>query len=140
MTDSASILNFWFEGVTDETPINKGVMPFRKWFSKNEKFDQEIRERFGSDLSAAREGKYRSWENSAGGRLALIILFDQFSRNMFRNDPKMFECDSSALALTLLTIRDGWEGQLSLIERTFLYMPLMHSEDINVQKASLEYF
>ena len=140
MTDPASILHFWFEGVTDGTLINKAAMPFRKWFAKNEKFDQQIRERFGGDLEAARDGKYRSWENSAHGRLALIILYDQFPRNMFRNSPKMFEYDSSALALALKTIRYGWDAQLSLIERTFLYMPLMHSEDLKVQKMSLEYF
>lgn len=140
MTAPASILEFWFEGVTDNTLINNGAMPFRKWFSKNEKFDQEIRERFGGDLADAREGKCRSWEDSAQGCLALIILFDQFPRNMFRNDPKMFAYDALALARTLNAIHDGWDTQLSLIERTFLYMPLMHSEDLQVQKMSLEYF
>ena len=136
MTDPVSILNFWLEGVTDATLINKGAMPFRKWFSKNEEFDQEIRERFGSDLAAAREGQYRSWKNSAQGCLALIILFDQFPRNMFRNSPRMFENDPAALALTLKAIYDdGWDTQLSLIERTFLYMPLMHSEDRRCRKC-----
>ena len=140
MTSSSSILEFWFEGVTDETLINNGVMPFRKWFSKSEKFDQEIRERFGADLEAACTGKYRAWEDSAQGRLTLIILCDQFPRNMFRNDSKMFSYDSLALSLTLKSIHDGWDMQLSLIERTFLYMPLMHSEELKVQKMSLEYF
>ena len=140
MTPNEKILEYWFEGVVDETPIDKRELPFRKWFAKDRKIDDEIRQRFESDLLQARQGQYKDWEDSIQGRLALIILFDQFSRNMYRNTPKMFENDSAALELSLRSIHEKIDGQLPLIERMFLYMPLMHSEDLNIQKLSLKYF
>ena len=140
MFDFDKILSFWFAGVTDATIIDKNALPFRNWFAKSEKFDREIQEKFEFDLLKARRGEYQNWESSVKGRLALVILFDQFSRNMYRNTPKMFENDALALALTLRTIQEGWDVQLQLIERVFIYLPLMHSEDLKVQKMSVEHF
>ncbi len=140
MTPNEKILEYWFEGVTDETPIDKRALPFRKWFAKDPLLDREILEEFETDLMKARQGHTKDWENSIRGRLALIILFDQFSRNMYRNTPRMFENDPLALTLCLRSIEEKIDGQLPLIERMFLYMPLMHSEDLNVQKLSLKYF
>ena len=134
------ILDYWFEGVTDETPIDKRVLPFRKWFAKDKKIDDEIRQQFESDLIRARQGQYKDWEYFIRGCLALIILFDQFSRNMYRHTPKMFENDSLALELSLRSINEKLDGQLPLIERMFLYMPLMHSEELKIQRLSLKYF
>lgn len=140
MADFHKILEYWFEGVTDETSIDKRVMPFRKWFAKDPLLDREILKKFETDLTKARQGQYKDWENSMRGRLALVILFDQFSRNMYRNTRKIFENDSRALELSLCSINENIDGQLQLIERMFLYMPLMHSEDLNVQRSSLKYF
>jgi len=140
MTQPQDILDFWFQGVTDETLINKKSSPFSQWFNKNESFDQNIRERFEEDFKKAVGGQYQDWANSAKGLLALIILCDQFSRNMYRNSPQMFAGDSLALKLTLEAIQNGTDEQFSLIERTFLYMPLMHAEDLGVQNMSLECF
>lgn len=134
------ILNYWFEGISDETLIDKRALPFRKWFAKDKQIDDEIREQFESDLTKAQKGEYKDWEHSIRGRLALIILFDQFSRNIYRNTHKMFENDSRALELSFRSINENLDGQLQLIERMFLYMPLMHSEDLNIQKLSLKHF
>ena len=133
------ILSYWFEGVTDETPIDKQARPFCKWFAKDQKIDEEIRRWFESDLLKAQQGQYQEWENSIRGRLALIILFDQCSRNIYRGTPKMFENDFRALALSLRSLNEKLDGQPPLIERMFLYLPLMHSEELNIQRLSLKY-
>ena len=140
MAKIEEILRFWFEGVTDETPIDKNKFPFKKWFMKNEQFDREIKEKFESHLIKARWGGYKNWESSPEGRLALVILYDQFSRNLFRNTPRMFENDPLALDLTIRSIQEEWDKKLFLIHRIFLYMPLMHSEVRKIQEFSLQYF
>lgn len=140
MDKIAEILDFWFEGIDDKTPINKGASPFNKWYKKDEKFDLEIRQRFEADFLKAKQGGYKSWEDSGPGRLALIILFDQFSRNMYRGSPKMFEMDSLALDLALRSIKDFRDQQLQIIDRVFLYMPLQHAENRATQELSLKQF
>ncbi|MDP2652891.1 MAG: DUF924 family protein [Candidatus Omnitrophota bacterium] len=134
------ILQFWFRGLSDETAVDRKVPPFSLWFAKNDDFDREIRDTFGADWEKASRREYREWEDTPRGRLALIILFDQFSRNMFRNTPKMFATDPLALELALRSIPEGADIRLQLIERTFAYMPLMHSEELQVQKLALERF
>ena len=91
-------------------------------------------------MVAAQTGHYKEWEKTAAGRLALIILFDQFSRNLYRGTPKMFENDPLALNLTLRSIQEGMDRPLSLLERIFMYMPLMHSEARDIQALSIECF
>lgn len=134
------ILDFWFEGLNDAKTIDKNALSVRKWFIKDEKFDNQIRERFGNDIDKARAGEYKEWKNTPQGCLALIILFDQFSRNIYRNTPKAFETDLLALDFTLRLIKERKGAGFSLIERIFLYMPLMHAEDLKVQEMSLKYF
>lgn len=140
MDKMTEVLNFWFEGADDQAAINKSASPFNKWFAKSEKFDGEIRSRFEEDFKKAQKGDYKSWEEPAAGRLALILFFDQFSRNMYRGTPEMFATDSPALSLTLRSFKDFRDMQLQLIERVFLYMPLMHAEDLTVQKQSVKSF
>lgn len=135
-----TILDFWFEGIDDQTLIDNKAQPFKKWFKKSLEFDEEIRRQFEPDLEKAAQGEYKMWEDSPAGRLALILLYDQFSRNMYRDTPRMYAYDALALELTLRTIREGGEFQLSLIQRTFLYMPLMHFESPDMQKLSVECF
>ena len=134
------ILNFWFRGIEDEAIIRKNDLPFRRWFEKNKFFDQEIREKFETDLMRAKQGACKTWETTARGRLALVILYDQFSRNMYRNTPKMYETDSLALDLALRSIRENRHQQLILVKHIFLYMPLQHAEDIRMQELSLQSF
>jgi len=140
MDKITQILQFWFEDIDDATPIDTKTNPFKKWFTKDASFDREIKEKFEADIIKARWGTYKEWEYSATGRLALIILFDQFSRNIFRGSSRMFENDPLALDLTLRSVQEEVDKKLLLIQRMFLYMPLMHSEEHRVQELSLKYF
>ena len=133
-----TILDFWFEGVDDATPIATSKMPFKKWFTQDKALDDEIRRQFEPDLGQAAAGGSKEWERTAQGRLALIILFDQFSRNMYRGSAKMYAYDPPALELVMRTIDEGKEKDYPLIHRTFLYLPLMHSENLSAQKLSVE--
>ncbi|MBI5023465.1 MAG: DUF924 domain-containing protein [Candidatus Omnitrophica bacterium] len=135
-----AILQFWFEGVDDSTPVDKGKRPFSKWFRADKALDQDIRERFESDLNNALTGKYQDWEESPQGSLALILLYDQFTRNMYRDTPKMYMADALARELALQLTSGQKERTLSLIERVFIYMPLMHAEDLESQKLSVQCF
>jgi uncharacterized protein (DUF924 family) len=134
------ILQYWFEGVDDSVLINKNKPPFNKWFFAGEKIDDEIRRKFKVDLEKASRGELRAWEKDPRERLALIILFDQFSRNMFRHTAQMYEYDPQALELSQRTIKEGSQKNLQLIERVFLYMPLMHTEDLKLQQLSVDKF
>lgn len=140
MSLPADILAFWFEGVDDSTPVDKGKRPFSKWFRADQALDQEIRERFESDLGNALTGKYQDWEKSPQGSLALILLYDQFTRNMCRDTFKMYGADALAQELALQLASGQKERTLNLIERVFVYMPLMHAEDIQAQYLSVQYF
>ena len=120
--------------------IDKKALPFKKWFTKDKKVDEEIRWQFELDLAKAADGEYKDWEGLTKGRLALILLYDQFSRNMYRDTERMYAYDALALELTLRTMGQKLEGGLSLIQRTFLYMPLMHFEDLKLQQLSVQCF
>lgn len=135
-----AILQFWFEGVDDSTPIDKGKRPFSKWFKAGKALDQEIRERFEVDLDSAILGECKAWEKSAQGALALILLYDQFTRNIYRDTPRMYASDALARELTLRLTTGRKERALNLVERVFVYMPLMHAEDIRAQGLSVGYF
>jgi uncharacterized protein (DUF924 family) len=134
------ILSFWFEGVSDSSPIDRSKPPFNQWFARNPNFDETIRKNFEEDYHKAVGGEYRVWEKKPQGCLALILIRDQFSRNMFRDSPKMFSADPLALALSTHAIREGMDAKLNLIERAFLYMPFMHAENKDAQKSSIKLF
>ena len=140
MADIDSIHSYWFRGLNDLDIISHSSPNVQWWFRKHEVIDREIRDMFAGDLLKARGGEYKSWEETPRGILALVILFDQFSRNMYRNTPQMFENDPLALRLTLRSISDKNDSRLQLIERLFLYMPLMHTEDLLIQELSLQCF
>lgn len=133
------IHDFWYQGIDDATVIHKKEMPFRMWFMKNQEIDDEIRDRFENELIAASKGKREDWKENLKGRLALVLLFDQFSRNIYRNTPRMFAFDKYALALSLETIQKNEQGALTLIERVFLYLPFEHAEDLGMQEQSLRW-
>lgn len=136
----AAILDYWFDGITEETVLTDELPVKARWFSKNEEIDREIKDKFNSDLTKARKGKCASWMDSSVGALALIILLDQLSRNIFRGSEKAFDTDLQALESCLIAIKDGYDEELSLIQRQFLYMPMMHSENLMIQKKSIKYF
>ncbi|MDX1386747.1 MAG: DUF924 family protein [bacterium] len=126
------ILAFWF-GEDPEDPFQYQS----RWWKKDPAFDQEIRKRFGDDLKRAVEGEFNSWMETAEGGLALVILLDQFSRNMFRDRPESFAQDKQALEIVLQLMEQGLDKELSPVQRWFLYMPMMHSEDPEIHKKSL---
>ncbi len=140
MASINEILEFWFNGLNDEILIIHNNSIVKRWFMNDSQFDSEIRERFEPDLKAAAVGQRKDWEETIKGRLALVILFDQFSRNIYRGSPQAFITDPLALNLTQRSIKEKTDRSLPLIERLFLYMPLMHAEDHAVQKLSVDTF
>jgi len=129
MQSSQHVIEFWF----NETPASS-------WFAKDANFDQLIRKRFLATYQAAIQGELYQWRNTAQGRLAEIIVLDQFSRNMFRDNPQTFAFDSLALVLAQEAMQGKFDQQLSNAERAFMYMPLMHSESLIIHQLALKMF
>lgn len=111
------ILTFWFEELTPQ-----------QWWQADEEFDNTIKQRFSSILQQAAAGELAHWRQNAHGRLAEIIVLDQFSRNIHRNTPQAFSQDAMALALAQEAVAAGALQHLNADERNFLLMPYMHSE------------
>ena len=128
--NAQSVLDFWFRGNEER----------KEWFQKDPAFDDEIRARFLPLYEEAARGALAAWKHSPRECLALIILLDQFPRNMFRNSPRAFATDTLALSISLQAIAAGWDQQLTQQQRLFLYMPFQHSEDRAVQARSIELF
>ncbi|MPM58231.1 hypothetical protein SDC9_105062 [bioreactor metagenome] len=124
-----SVIRFWFE---ESTP--------QQWFGKDAAFDANIRERFGSVLEQGTRGELWGWRTDALGRLAEIIVLDQFSRNVYRDTPRAFAQDGMALVLAQEVIALGLDSAFTEAQKAFTYMPLMHSESISVQAESIRQF
>lgn len=131
------ILEFWFGTPPDgeERPTGREL-----WFVRSARVDRTIERRFGKLIPKARKGELDAWAKTARGRLALIIVLDQFSRNVYRDSPEAYAADEKALALCLDGLDDAMDRELQPIERAFFYMPAMHSEDPDVQLTSVEVF
>jgi len=123
------VLNFWFEELEPA-----------QWWQKNPELDQLILARFGALHAQATRCELFAWRDQAQGRLAEIIVLDQFSRNMFRASSRAFAYDALALALAQEAIAAGVEKELSRQERNFLYMPFMHSESLKIHKVAIALF
>jgi uncharacterized protein (DUF924 family) len=106
----------------------------KKWFAKDDAFDAEIRERFLSLYEAAANGELTEWEATAQGAFALVVVLDQFPRNMFRASARTFAADSLARAVADRAIACGYDRQFAPSERTFFYLPFEHSEDLADQE------
>ena len=109
-----------------------------KWFKKDAAFDAEIVRRFLGLWHAATAGKLAPWEETPEGALALILVLDQFPRNMFRNDGRTYEADALARAVASRAIARGFDQQIPHVERQFFYLPFMHSEDLPDQERCVE--
>jgi uncharacterized protein (DUF924 family) len=109
------------------------------WFQGGAEVDREIRERFGADLERARKGELNEWAKTPRGRLALIILLDQFSRNVYRGSGEAFASDAVSLRLTLEGLEAGDDAALSCFEQLFFVLPLEHAEDLAMQDRVLAY-
>jgi uncharacterized protein (DUF924 family) len=111
-----------------------------RWWKPDPSFDDHLRAVYRDDVEAAIRGELDGWASTPRGALALVILLDQFTRNIFRGSPRMYAGDPKAVATSLAAIEAGLDSSLGADERQFLYMPLMHSEDPAHQRRSLEKF
>jgi uncharacterized protein (DUF924 family) len=110
---------------------------YDRWFKKDTAFDDEIRTRFLATHEAAAAGKLAGWEQNTEGALALLILLDQFPRNMFRGDARTFATDPLARAVTAGALVRGFDSQVPKEMRAFFYLPFEHSEDLADQERGL---
>jgi uncharacterized protein (DUF924 family) len=123
------ILNFWFHEIEQF-----------QWWIKDLAFDNQIIKKYQDIHIAAQRCELFGWRNSAEGRLAEVILLDQFSRNMFRGTPQSFAYDPLALSLAQEAISVGADQMLNEIQRSFLYMPFMHSESPLIHKVAVDLY
>ena len=124
-----TVIHFWFSEI-DES----------KWWQKDPEFDNEITARFEDLLVQASHCELYEWRNEPKGRLAEIILLDQFSRNIYRDSAKAFANDRLALGLAQEAISNNVDKFLQPIENSFLYMPYMHSESQNIHNIAVELY
>ena len=124
-----SILSFWFEEIEA-----------KQWWAKSDAFDRLIATRFGTLHAAATRCELSDWRETPQGRLAEVIVLDQFSRNIYRDQPQAFACDPLALALAQHAVALQADQALPTQQRTFLYMPYMHSESPLIHSSALPLF
>jgi uncharacterized protein (DUF924 family) len=130
------ILEFWF-GAADLTQL---VEHRDIWFKRDEAFDADIRQRFADDVERALHGELDSMAADAAGTLALLLLLDQFPRNLFRGTAKAFSGDERARKIANTAIARGFEAAMSQRHRVFLYLPFQHSEEMRDQERSVLLF
>ena len=139
MTASAEeILRFWFGEPAADTADVDALM--KRWFSADRALDAITRDRFGPAMTEAAASRLGDWEARPRGRLALILLLDQFPRNAFRGTAAAFAQDSMALDQTMEGIAAAQDQELQPLERLFFYMPMQHSESVSTQNRSVETF
>ena len=109
-----------------------------QWWAKNNSFDAELRRDYGSALEQGVSGELESWRSTALGCVALIVLFDQFARNIHRGKAEMYRYDPLAVELSKTMIEEGSDQKIGFFERLFVYMPLMHAESLQDQKQCIE--
>ncbi len=144
MTDSIAlakdILDFWFGTDGKGGTVEARGKSRPEWFRKDAAFDEEIRTRFLPTYEEAAAGHLARWQVQAQDCLALIVLLDQFPRNMFRNDARAFATDHLALAAARHSIEKKFDQPMRPVERQFIYLPLEHSESLVDQSQSLNLF
>ena len=138
MSELEKVLNFWFGELNEKGRADE--LHVRRWFAKDPNFDEEIRREFGELYEAVVCGERDDWLESERGLLAIVVVIDQFSRNLFRDSAAMYAHDARALEVALMGIQRGDDRTLQHAERSFLYMPLMHSEDPATQRRCVALF
>lgn len=129
MPDANLVLHFWFNELK---PADR--------FAKSDKIDDQIRQRFGLVLKQAAQAELFSWRETPEGRLAEIIVLDQFSRNAYRDKPESFAQDALALALAQEMVLSGLDRKIPIEQRAFVYMPYMHSESLLIHNEASKLF
>jgi uncharacterized protein (DUF924 family) len=119
------VLAFWFE---DLPPV-----PWTRWFRPPDGFDDQVKSKFSTLVERARTSELDHWAHSPKGALALILVLDQFPRNIYRNSPLAFAADAKACDIATDAIAAGFDRQLSWFEQAFMYMPFMHAERLRPQ-------
>ena len=126
---SQDIIQFWFEEITP-----------KQWWIKDNEFDQLLINRYQGVLDAAVKGELFSWRDTPLGRLAEVIVLDQFSRNIYRDDARAFAADTMALVLSQEAVRQQDYDGLSSNQKQFLFMPYMHSESLLIHEEAVKLF
>lgn len=129
VSDPGDILDFWF---SDEIRD--------RWFDSTEAFDRELRRDYEDTWRRARRGELDHWRQSAEGCLALVILLDQFPLNMYRGQAESFATEAQSREVARAALELGFDRELPVERRAFLYMPLMHSENLDDQELSVELY
>ena len=127
--EAQNVIEFWFHELKPS-----------QWFKVDSETDNLIKMKFGEVLKAATQGELFSWRTTAHGRLAEIIVLDQFSRNIHRNQPEAFAADDLALILAQEMVLSGLDQEIPLEMRAFLYMPYMHSESRLIHNEAVKLF
>ena len=130
------ILSFWF-GRPDEVDYGKRR---QIWFKVDPVFDESLRSHFFTDYQLAAAGQLDEWKTSPHSCLALILLLDQFPRNLFRKQPQAFATDPQALNVAQYAVTQGFDQQLLTVQRWFVYLPFEHSEDLTHQRQAVVLF
>lgn len=129
MPDASAILDFWYDKTMRAC-----------WFSSTPELDALIQDRFETLWQRAASGEFDSWMGSADGCLALVILLDQMPLNMFRGKAESFKTEQQAVAVCKRALAQGFDAQIPADRVAFLYMPLMHSENLDDQNLSVSLF
>ncbi|RUO21818.1 DUF924 family protein [Aliidiomarina haloalkalitolerans] len=129
VVSAKDVLDFWFKELSQA-----------QWFAKDDALDKTISQRFQATLSAAAQCELFDWRETTAGRLAEIIVLDQFSRNIYRDRPEAFANDALALALAQETVRLGLDSELTRTQKAFLYMPYMHSKSLPIHDVALRLY
>ncbi|HEX6958952.1 MAG TPA: DUF924 family protein [Ferrovibrio sp.] len=129
------VLDFWFD-----RPASQPLQPRKEWWQKDESFDADIRIRFGAAVETALAGGYADWEDAAESALALLILLDQFPRNIFRGQARAFAGDARARSVAHKAVDRGFDITVPTVMRQFFYMPFQHSENLAEQDLSILLF
>jgi len=138
MKSIESIIDYWFGEHPDDDAVIREKSDL--WWKKNPEVDKEIRRRFETLLESELKGELASWANSPRGRLARMLLLDQFPRNMYRGSARAFACDERARQLARETLDQSVDRKLRPVERVFLYLPFEHSENAPDQVTGVRLF
>ncbi len=133
-----TVLEFWVGPLDALGLASKDQV--KKWFAKDPAFDDDVRERFLATFESVLAGELEDWRQTPRGAAAYVIVLDQFSRNMFRDQARMYAGDARAVEAALAAIEQGDDRELAPSVRSFLYMPLMHSEEIEHQDKCVALF
>lgn len=145
MTDAETIVDDWFGTLDERGRVSEEKA--QRWWKKDPEFDAYLRDRYGALVSAALAGELDDWQSGASSSLALVLLLDQFTRNIYRDSPQMYEGDVAAVAISTAMLDEAESGAdgarlvaLPAIHKNFVFMPLMHSESLADQERCVACF